>query len=175
VIYVGKVHSQGQTYPAEHAAIIEEKDWHLVQGMIQRARQCAASLMQQRDRKSQIEQASVLPEIPVERLPRIARLLALAVKFDALIQRGVIKDYAELARLGQVSRARVTQIMNLLNLSPYIQEQILFRAESPLDKRSIRETTVRALSSELNWNRQRMRWEEIVRVSRPDEHVTNTR
>jgi site-specific DNA recombinase len=165
VIYIGKVHSQGQTYPGEHAAIIEEKDWHRVQGMLERARQSAASLMQHRDRKGDIAQATVPPENPRERLPRIARLLALAVKFETLIQRGVVKDYADLARLGQVSRARVTQIMNLLNLSPYIQEQILFWALGPLDKRSIRETTVRALSSELNWNRQRERWEEILRVS----------
>ena len=167
VIYIGKVYSQGQTYPGEHAAIIEEKDWHQVQGMLQQARQSVASLMQHGDKKSDIAQATVPPENPRERLPRITRLLALAVKFEALIERGAIKDYAELARLGQVSRARVTQIMNLLNLSPYIQEQILFWAQSPLDKRSIRETTVRALSSELNWNRQRERWEEILRVSQP--------
>jgi site-specific DNA recombinase len=165
VIYIGKVHSQGQTYPGEHAAIIEEKDWHRVQGMLELARRSAASLMQHRDRKGDIAQATVPPENPRERLPRIARLLALAVKFETLIHRGVVKDYAELARLGQVSRARVTQIMNLLNLSPYIQEQILFWAQGPLDKRTIRETTVRALSSELNWNRQRERWEEILRVS----------
>lgn len=57
--------------------------------------------------------------------PRITRLLALALKFDGLIQQGVVKDYAELARLGQVSCSRVTQIMNLLNLAPDIQTEIL--------------------------------------------------
>lgn len=39
---------------------------------------------------------------------------------------GVVKDYAELARLGQVPRALITQIMNLLLLAPDIQEEILF-------------------------------------------------
>ena len=39
---------------------------------------------------------------------------------------GQVKDYAELARLGHVSRARITQIMNLLLLAPDIQEEILF-------------------------------------------------
>ncbi|WP_339748247.1 hypothetical protein [uncultured Rubinisphaera sp.] len=34
--------------------------------------------------------------------------------------------YAEPARLVYVSRARMTQIMNLLNLAPEIQEAILF-------------------------------------------------
>jgi DNA invertase Pin-like site-specific DNA recombinase len=174
VIYTGKVRSQGETYPGEHAAIIEEKDWQRVQRMLQYDGQ-SARLIQHRDERHEIEQATVQPQTSNERLPRITRLLALAVKFEALIQRGVIKDYAELARLGQISRARVTQIMNLLNLSPYIQEQILFWAQDPLDRHSIRETTVRALSSELSWIRQRKRWEEIIRVSRPDEHITSIR
>lgn len=34
--------------------------------------------------------------------------------------------YADLARLGGVSRARITQIMNLLNLRTWKQEEILF-------------------------------------------------
>ncbi len=63
------------------------------------------------------------------RLPRIARLMALAIKFDGMIREGVVTDYADLARLGLVTRARMTQIMNLLNLSPDIQEEILFLPE----------------------------------------------
>lgn len=59
-------------------------------------------------------------------LPRIARLMALAIHFDKLIQSGVVTNYAELARLGNVTRARVTQIMNLLMLAPEIQEELLF-------------------------------------------------
>ena len=60
------------------------------------------------------------------RVPRIAKLMALAIRFDGLIRDGVVRDYAELARLGRVSRARLTQIMNLLMLPPDIQEEILF-------------------------------------------------
>ena len=59
------------------------------------------------------------------RLPRITRLLALAVRFEGLLQDGTVKDYAELARLGGVSRARITQIMSLRTLAPAIQERIL--------------------------------------------------
>lgn len=80
----------------------------------------------------------------------------MALKFEGLIHQGVIEDYAELARLGQVSRARVTQIMNLLNLSAEIQEEIL--ADASPDTRGVRETTVRALSSEISWPRQRELW-----------------
>jgi len=63
---------------------------------------------------------------PVGRVPRVARLLALARRFELLIETGVAADYADLARLGQVTRARVNQVMNLLVLAPDIQEAILF-------------------------------------------------
>ena len=66
------------------------------------------------------------PPSPSGRVPRISRLMALAIKFQGMLDRGEVKDYAELARLGHVTRARVTQIMNLLMLAPDIQEAILF-------------------------------------------------
>ncbi len=61
-----------------------------------------------------------------DRVPRIARLMALAIRFESLIQSRTINNYADLARLAHVSRARITQIMNLLLLAPEIQEAILF-------------------------------------------------
>jgi len=63
----------------------------------------------------------------------------------------------ELARLGQVSRARVTQIMDLLSLAPDIQQQILSWAREP-GGQSVRETSVRVLSAEVIWSRQREQW-----------------
>ena len=60
--------------------------------------------------------------VPAGRVPRIARLMALALRFEHLVQSGTVRDYAELARLGQVSRARLTQITNLLHLAPDLQE-----------------------------------------------------
>ena len=105
-----------------------------------------------------MEQASAQAESTPSGVPRITRLLALAVKFEGLLQHGVVKDYAELARLGQVSRARVTQIMNLLSLAPDIQQQILSWAREAPGRQSVRETSVRALSSEVIWSRQREQW-----------------
>src|SRR6476646_10111009 len=35
-----------------------------------------------------------------------------------------VKDYAESARLGGISRARITQTLNLRNLAPAIQERL---------------------------------------------------
>src|SRR2546421_5818915 len=64
--------------------------------------------------------------VPAGRVPKLARLMALAIRLDNLLRAGDVVDYAELARIGHVTRARVTQIMNLLQLAPDIQEAILF-------------------------------------------------
>jgi hypothetical protein len=58
------------------------------------------------------------PPAAIGRVPRVARLLALALRCQSLVQAGVIANYAALAQLGHVSRARVTQILNLLLLAP---------------------------------------------------------
>ena len=56
---------------------------------------------------------------------RTARQLALAHHVERLIEDGVLKDYAEAARLLGITRARMTQVTNLLNLSPRVQEAIV--------------------------------------------------
>jgi len=89
------------------------------------------------------------------RIPRITRLMALAIKFQEMIDRGEVKDYADLARLGFVTRARVTQIMNLCLLAPDIQEQIL--AGSAAIERSLRR-----VSSLVRWDHQRAEWAGIA-------------
>lgn len=73
---------------------------------------------------------------PAEKVPRAARLLALAHKFQGLLDRGEVESMAELARVGRVSRARVTQIMDLLMLAPEIQEGVLF-GNKPLAMRRL--------------------------------------
>ena len=85
---------------------------------------------------------------PLGKLPRVARLMALAIKFDGMLREGVATDYADLARLGLVTRARMTQIMNLLNLAPDIQEQILF---SPLIK-GLNERNLRPVVSSIPYS-----------------------
>lgn len=101
------------------------------------------------------------PEAPAPqpgRVPRIARLMALAIRFDRLIRDGRIVDYAELARLGHVTRARVTQIMNLLHLAPEIQEEILFLPliESGRDILCLR--MLQPIAAMLDWRTQRTLW-----------------
>ena len=58
------------------------------------------------------------------RVPRRSRPPAPAHRFEGLLAAGVVRDYAELAPGAR--RARVSQIMALLNLAPDVQEQVLF-------------------------------------------------
>ncbi len=95
---------------------------------------------------------------PKGRLPRITKLMALAIRFDTLIQDGIVKDQAEIARLGHVSRARVTQIMNLLNLAPEIQEEILFLPRVEKGKDRIHLKGVLPVAAEVKWEWQRRLW-----------------
>ena len=74
--------------------------------------------------------ASNAPEAPTRRtaeIPRSLRLLALAHRWHRLIDTGEIKDQAEIARLMGLSRARVTQIMDLRWLPPEVQEEMLLK------------------------------------------------
>ncbi len=71
---------------------------------------------------------------------------------------GAVKDYAELARLGNVSRARITQIMNLLLLAPDIQEAILFLPKVVEGHDPIKLKHLQPICLEMDWGRQRERW-----------------
>jgi len=94
-------------------------------------------------------------------VPRISRLMALAIRFDHLIKSGEITDQADLARLGHVTRARVTQIMNLLQLAPDIQEEILFLPRTIQGHDPIHERHLRPIAAILDWRKQRRMWQEL--------------
>lgn len=99
------------------------------------------------------------PAAPAGRVPRVARLMALALRFDRLIRDGVVADQAELARRGHVSRARLTQIMNLLCLAPDIQEAILFLPATERGRDAITERELRPLAATPSWSKQRKMWQ----------------
>ena len=94
-------------------------------------------------------------------MPRLSRLMALAIRFEGLIERGEVQDYADLARLGFVTRARITQIMNLLHLAPDIQEDLLFLPRTTKGRDPIRETDMRPIAATAHWSRQRKMWKAL--------------
>ena len=90
-------------------------------------------------------------------IPRIARLMALAIRFDSLLRAEEFRDYAEIARLGRVTRARMTQIMKLLDLAPDIQEEILFLP----NLEGLNERNLRPIVSRIDWQEQRRMFQKI--------------
>ena len=89
--------------------------------------------------------------------------MALALRFEGLLARGEVRDYAELARLGHVTRARVTQVMNLLMLAPDIQEALLFLPAVEAGRDPLREWQVRPVAAQPLWPEQRRMWNRLNR------------
>lgn len=75
-----------------------------------------------------------------------------------LLKDGTVKDHADLARLGGVSRARITQIMNLRLLTPDIQEQLLFHERAHGPKDTVRLRDLQKVSLEADWDKQHLRY-----------------
>ncbi len=99
------------------------------------------------------------------RVPRISRLMALAIRFDQLVRDGAVSDYAEIARLGHVTRARLTQIVNILHLAPDIQESLLLLPPVEKGRDPITERELRPIAAEPDWKKQRRMWRRIARQS----------
>jgi hypothetical protein len=102
-------------------------------------------------------------ELPAGRVPRISKLMALALSIEKRVKAGELESYAHVAELGHVTRARITQIVNLVNLAPDIVEAILFlpRTETGRDLFLLRD--LQPITQELDWKRQRKLWRELAR------------
>lgn len=98
---------------------------------------------------------------PQGRTPRVAKLMALAIRFDRLLQDGVVTNQSELARLARITQPRMTQIMNLLHLAPDMQEEILHLPSVTTGRDPIHEKALRPVTALINWREQRRRWKQI--------------
>jgi hypothetical protein len=103
--------------------------------------------------------------VPSSRVPRIARLLALAWHVEGLVRSGTIPSYAAAARLGHVSRARLSQILSLLNLAPDLQEHLLFLHRPARGRQALALRQVLTVAAVLDWHEQRQRWRKLRRTT----------
>ena len=127
------------------------------------------------------------PAPPSGRVPLISRLMALAIHYEDLLRAGTVESLAELARLGHVSRTRISQVMNLLHLAPEIQERLLFlplveRGDDPIFLRDMQK-----VARCFDWKEQRQKCQTVLgaqlpivkrkkgRVGRCDVDVTEAR
>jgi hypothetical protein len=89
--------------------------------------------------------------------------MALAIYYEDLINQGHIHNYAEIATLGHVTRARVTQIMNLRLLAPKIQEHILTMGRIVEGRDLLCLRSLQAISLEPNWRVQLVHWQAAIK------------
>ena len=99
---------------------------------------------------------------PRGRVPRVSRLLALALRLDHQVRSGLLANYSALARLGRVTRARVSQILNLVNLATDIQEALLFLPRTEHGRDPIHLRLLQPIAMAADWKRQRRMWGELV-------------
>jgi hypothetical protein len=89
------------------------------------------------------------------RVPRVSRLMALAIKFERLVREGKVRNYRDLAEAGQVSRARMSQIIRLSDLAPAIQEQLLFLPKTMAGPDRFTEKSLRQIARSIDWDWQK--------------------
>jgi hypothetical protein len=99
--------------------------------------------------------------VPPGRVPRVSRVMALAIQFESLLRTGTVSDTIELARLAKVTQPRITQVMNLLHLAPDIQEELLFLPLVTQGRDPINEKQLRRVCSDVSWKRQREKWTKL--------------
>jgi len=93
---------------------------------------------------------------PQAKVPRISRLMALAIKYQGMLDRGEVAGITELARLCHVTQPRMSQILNLNLLCPEIQEELLFIPILDPAKPAVHEKSLRSVCAETDWNSQRL-------------------
>jgi site-specific DNA recombinase len=88
------------------------------------------------------------------RVPRVSRLMALAIKMEGLLRNGSVRSHRELTELAQISDSRLSQILRLADLAPAIQEEILFLPKTRVGTDPVTERAVREVSRVTDWDEQ---------------------
>ena len=97
------------------------------------------------------------------RVPRVAKLMALVIRLEGMVRSGEVESYTALARLGHVSTARITQILNLCNLAPDLQEELLHLPPVERGRDPIKLADLQPIAAMLDWRRQRGAWTKLLR------------
>ena len=99
---------------------------------------------------------------PPARIPRIARLMALAIHYQEMLRTGEATDMIELSRRAKVSQPRMSQIMALNLLAPDIQTALLDLPPQSKGKPFLHEKRIRPITAMLEWTEQRVAWQQIL-------------
>jgi hypothetical protein len=111
--------------------------------------------------RKELHSGTEAPALPPGRVPRVARLMALALRFDELVRTGQVGSFSALASLGHVTRARVSQIVSLLHLAPDLQEALLFLPLTVRGRDSIILADLMPIAAAFDWRKQRRLWRQL--------------
>jgi DNA invertase Pin-like site-specific DNA recombinase len=104
------------------------------------------------------------------RVPAVSRAMALAISYEQLAQERNLRSYDELAKLGRLTRSRLSQILLLTNLAPLIQEELLFLPKLVSGPERMTETQLRSIAKRIDWREQialfRSSWNASLESSR---------
>jgi hypothetical protein len=108
-------------------------------------------------RVSFVDEPPPAPREPSRRPAKVARMLALAHHLQRAIDDGAVADRAAVARKLGLTRARVTQLLDLLLLAPDLQQAVLgldaVDGAEPMSERALR-----AVAHAGSWVEQRGAW-----------------
>jgi hypothetical protein len=116
------------------------------------------------------------PERPSRegRVPAVSRTMALAICYQELARERKLCSYEELAKLGQLTRSRVSLMLLLTNLAPAIQEELLLLPKVISGPERISEEQLRSIAKLIDWDEQiarfRSLWDSSSPTSKRDGH-----
>jgi hypothetical protein len=113
-------------------------------------------------RRQELSSGAGAASLPPGRVPRVARLMALALRLEELVRTGQVASYSALASLGHVTRARICQILNLIHLAPDIQEALLFLPPTRRGRDAIILADLQPIAAILDWRKQRRLWRQLL-------------
>lgn len=100
------------------------------------------------------------------RLPRVTRLMALAIKYEELLAKGLVSNHVELAELAHVERSHISTLLRLRLLAPDIQEWLLNLPENERGKNPVSFVELRKIAETASWKKQR----EALQHLTPDQY-----
>ncbi len=104
----------------------------------------------------------LVAQATVRRPAKVAKMLALAHHLQHAIERGIAHDRADVARRLGLTRARVTQLLDLLLLAPDLQAGVL-ALDAVGGNEPITERRLRGVASIHSWQKQRVELETLLR------------
>ena len=97
----------------------------------------------------------------IEKEPKIRKNLLLAHQLQTLQDKGQVRSLKEASKWLNMSHVRIDQVMNMLLISPHIQEEILCSEKPNFEQ--IPEYKLRSVANEPDWQRQQEIWQELIK------------